>query len=553
MNIMFDSIIINYTVRGEKFTCNDLHCEHFDLIVQSDGDKLSISIVPKLSLSIDLFRLTIPYTYDDSNRIFVNGYQSWTDSMEYHINQQMSELARSTEFLLRHTPLKMSGIGRSGDLFFHDYPRRRGVFYGWSYGYVRRGDNVDLFASLSERSGFTIVGFDVSKGFVFIEKDLEGVCFDVESQLLSMARITDEYDAAFDRWFEYMNIRCRETKKRNGYTTWYNYYSRINESVVDRDLQSLASFDAHIDCFQIDDGYQTAVGDWLSVDHSKFPGGMAEIARKIHSKGLLAGLWLAPFAVVPSSEVYKAYPDWLIRDARGKKYKTGHNWGGFYSLDIYNTAVRDHLKHVFDVVLNEWGYDLVKLDFLYGACVLPMRNKTRGEIMCDAMDLIRECCGDKLVLGCGVPLMPAFGKVDYCRIGADIALSWRHDKRKPREDVSTPHAALNTMFRRALNGRAWMNDPDVFLLRKNNIQMDVEQRELTALVNSVFGSLLFVSDNVAEYDDRQADMLKRAFAPTKIRVLSVDLDHSGVVIARYLQDGESKVIVFNCRNGRRVK
>ena len=45
--------------------------------------------------------------------------------------------------------------------------------------------------------------------------------------------------------------------------------------------------------------------------------------------------------------------------------------------------------------------------------------------MCDAMDLIRECCQDKLVLGCGVPLMPAFGKVDYCRIGADIHLQWK--------------------------------------------------------------------------------------------------------------------------------
>ncbi len=36
--------------------------------------------------------------------------------------------------------------------------------------------------------------------------------------------------------------------------------------------------------------------------------------------------------------------------------------------------------------------------------------------------IVRECCGDKLILGCGVPLMPAFGKVDYCRIGSDISL-----------------------------------------------------------------------------------------------------------------------------------
>ncbi|EKC48560.1 hypothetical protein OBE_15116, partial [human gut metagenome] len=39
--------------------------------------------------------------------------------------------------------------------------------------------------------------------------------------------------------------------------------------------------------------------------------------------------------------------------------------------------------------------------------------------MCEAMDFLRECVGEKMILGCGVPLMPAFGKVDYCRIGAD--------------------------------------------------------------------------------------------------------------------------------------
>ena len=111
---------------------------------------------------------------------------------------------------------------------------------------------------------------------------------------------------------------------------------------------------------------------------------------------------------------------------------------------------------------------MVKLDFLYAACILPIHNKTRGEIMCDAMDLIRECCGDKLVLGCGVPLMPAFGKVDFCRIGADAGLDWRRHLYINREAVSTCHTVNNSIFRRHLDGRAFMNDPDVFLLRESN-------------------------------------------------------------------------------------
>lgn len=137
---------------------------------------------------------------------------------------------------------------------------------------------------------------------------------------------------------------------------------------------------------------------------------MKAIADNIHQSGMLAGLWLAPLAGVPSSEIFKNHPDWFIKDKKGNLYKTGHNWGGFYSIDIYNKEAREYIRHCFDVVLNDWGYDFVKLDFLYGACVLPMHNKSRGEIMTDAMDFIRECVGNKMILGCGVPMFPAFGK-----------------------------------------------------------------------------------------------------------------------------------------------
>ena len=166
---------------------------------------------------------------------------------------------------------------------------------------------------------------------------------------------------------------------------------------------------------------------------------------------MLAGLWLAPFAATPKSYIYNKHKDWFVKNKNGKIPFASHNWGGFYALDIYNNEVRQYLKEVFDTVLNVWGYDMVKLDFLYACCIIPFNGKSRGEIMCDAMDLIRELCGDKLILGCGVPLAPAFGKVDFCRIGADMALSWG---KKPfsREDVSTKHALLNTIFRRELDG-----------------------------------------------------------------------------------------------------
>ncbi len=81
------------------------------------------------------------------------------------------------EMIVKSSFNATSGMGRAGDAFFCDYPRKKGVFYGWSYGYVREKDKVDLFASLSERNGYTIVRFDVKKSRVIAEKDFDGVVF----------------------------------------------------------------------------------------------------------------------------------------------------------------------------------------------------------------------------------------------------------------------------------------------------------------------------------------------------------------------------------------
>lgn len=216
------------------------------------------------------------------------------------------------------------------------------------------------------------------------------------------------------------------------------------------DLRAIAPC-AGVNTFQVDDGYQTAVGDWLSVDSKKFPFGMRRVADAVHQRGLKAGLWLAPLQ-------YKRMPIWQRStragwwQTKGSPLMVGANWGGFYALDIYHKEARAYIKQVFQTVLHTWGFDMVKLDFLYAASVKPLYGKTRGQVAYDAMELLRECVGeDKLLLACGAPMLPSFGVADYMRIGADMALSWPHSARRRqmhREDVSTPNAVLNSVYRR---------------------------------------------------------------------------------------------------------
>ena len=540
---------IKYEVGGKEYITDKKECQHFRIYEKEQGERFTAEITAPESIKIKKFQIILPFYYNKNQRIFVNGYQSWTESREYFVNERMDGFSRIKKWVATRPFNSNSALCRAGDAFFCKYPLAKGKFFGYSYGYVRDGGTVDLFASLTEKCGFSIIRFDVGKSCVIIEKDFDGVTFIGEMLLADFVHLNGDYDEVFDKWFDAMNISCRLNKKMCGYTTWYNYYKNINEDIVKRDLEALSALPEKVDIFQIDDGYQLCTGDWLHTDEEKFPDGMKRLADEIHSKNMLAGLWLAPFAATKESFIYKEHKDWLVHYDNGNLYPAGTNWGGFYAIDFYNKDAAEYIRLVFDTILNEWGYDMVKLDFLYAACMVPMYNKSRGQIMCEAMEFIRECAGDKLVLGCGVPLMPSFGKVDFCRIGADVSLDWKYDPFCIREDVSTPNTVACSIFRRGLDGRAFLNDPDVFLLRDDNIKMSFEQRKLLAEINSVFGSLLFVSDNVSQYDEKQLDTFVDTVKKENVRVLSAQRDENDVITVDYMINDKLKKLKFNYKKG----
>lgn len=552
MTFQNNTFLIKYSANGSKFECKGTFCKHFSLAALDSENGLKVILKPTSPVIIEKCELILPYSYTSTDKIFANGFQSWTDSKEYSPSQKMDNLKKICLDFANNFP--SIGLNCSGDYQFHKYSSKRGVFYGYSYGYIKRGLNIDLFGSLSERNGYTVFTFDTNKQNIIIQKELENVVISEEYVLFDLVQISDNYDSAFDKYFELMNVVCSYKVKKSGYTTWYNYYKHINESIVAHDLDAISKLESKIDIFQIDDGYQHAIGDWLTTDIAKFPNGMKAVADQIHDKKMLAGLWLAPFAVCANSDIYAQHRDWLICDKKGKPRVAGPNWGSFYCLDISKEEVRTHIRNVFDTVLNKWGYDMVKLDFLYAAGEFAIHNKSRGQLMCEAMDFIRECVGSKLLLGCGVPLMPAFGKVDFCRIGADLSLSWRRKPYALREDVSTPNTLECTIFRRHLNGRAFQNDPDVFLLRDDNIKMNLNQRKLATKINQICGSLLFTSDNVGNYSDEQVRIFNETISKSDIKVIDAEfIGTSEIVSLKYNENNVAKELKFNMNNGAIVK
>ncbi len=442
----------------------------------------------------------MPLAAPEGSRIFMNGYQTWTSCPEYSLKDRIWDLRR-----IPKSTVEEHGFDRYGDYHFVKYPCRPGVTHGFSWCYVRRGGEFKLVASLDEKPGYTMFLYDADLASLTVERDCAGLRCGGEYPLFDLWLARGGEDSVFDSWFSAMALKPLPAKPIRGYTSWYNRFTGITEETIRTDLAGCRGLLSPGDLFQIDDGWEPHVGDWLECDSGKFPSGMKALVDEIHAAGFTAGLWLAPFVALRESSLARENPDWLLR-VNGEPWFLGDNWGGFVALDIDNPQVMDYIRRVLDRVIHEWGFDLLKLDFLYGAAPFGTETETRAGRMIRAMDFLRQVCGDIPILGCGVPVMPAFGKVEYCRIGCDACLEWDSTpfmRLCHRERVSSKQAILNTLFRRQLNGRAHINDPDVFFLRDENISLRDDQKLLLARVNALLGGVFLISDDPGSYTDAQ--------------------------------------------------
>lgn len=545
---------LKYSLAGAVYETVGYSGPHFSVITVNDESGVKLTLIPSRPITLISASLEFWHEYEKNEKFFVNGYQSWTTSGE----MSAEDIYRGTTPLAGVTKYTKDMAITSGDYAFTRYEPRPGFFHSFTYTYLRRGDEVELFGSLSERNGYTVFYSDMEKHIFSVEKDVEGLTISEPYEMFDIVRFVGGYDEVFDKYFAAMSLPAKKHIDRlTGYTSWYNYFQKIDENIILRDLKGLSRARESVNIFQIDDGYEPFVGDWLDYNGKDFPNGMKTIADAVHREGYLAGIWLAPFNVQRGkSRILKEHPDWLIRNPDGKPQLGCVAWGGAYTLDIYNPEVREHLKNVFDTVLNDWGYDMVKLDFLYSQCRTPRDNKTRGTIMCEAMDFLRECVGDKLILGCGVPLGPAFGVVDACRISCDVDLSYGgkfyNSMSINNELPSAQNAINNSMFRRHLNGRAFLNDPDVFFLRDHNLTFTWEQKLLLAKINNLFGRVLFVSDDAGEYSEAELEVLKETFRESDAKILDVKCIGAradGNYEIKFIENGEEKLLYFNLFTG----
>lgn len=413
----------------------------------------------------------------EDSAFFANGWQSWSFA---------GALGRRDLFpRSRLGPLTRPMRVNPGT----PQPRARGHFSSDMFGVLadRRTRAGVLAGFLSQREAFGTLDADLrsSPPRLALWANCDGVRLDPGGSFVTDWACVQFVDLdVADPLGPYLEAAARENRARRqlptpvGWCSWYMFFQAVTQEDVLANLRwahdQLDRAPLHL--IQIDDGFEADVGDWFATSPS-FPEGLASLSEEIRRRGFRPGLWLAPFIAKPKAHLSHEHPEWLLRGPLGRPVNAGFVWNTFgRALDVSRPEVVEWSRRLVRTAISEWGFDYLKLDFLYAGALDGKRHDatvTRAQALRRALEAIRDEAGEDVTLvGCGCPLGSGIGVFDAMRIGPDVAPTWHPEfkgvqvffDREP-DYPSARNAIRNTLTRASLHRRWWVNDPDCILLR----------------------------------------------------------------------------------------
>ncbi|MGD1995912.1 MAG: alpha-galactosidase [Anaerolineae bacterium] len=458
--------------------------------------------------------------------VYQNGLQSWTPTFARHLDDSLYTDPGTPDYRAIHRP----HWGPKSDqrissewvtvLAPRSSPRRLSLLAGFV------GTKGQLSEVLVRTDGGELIARCHFDGALLAPGG------SVRSETL-MLRAESDPLALLETWAEVTGeeMEARTAKHPpTGWCTWYYFYGENTAVDIQENLEAIARHDLPLDVILIDDGYQTAIGDWLSLDAGKFPEGMESVARAIRRAGHRPGIWTAPFGAGVNSQLLAEHRDWLLHDEAGKPVVGWTHWGvDCHALDCTHPEVLTWLEETFARMRTEWGVAFFKIDFIFAAARPGRRHDptaTGAQALRRGVEAIRAGVGDDaFLLGCGAPLGPCVGLVDGMRVGPDVDPNWdpiwRHDLSMP----STKNALRNAVARAPFHGRLWVNDPDCLLVRQRGEDMDLvlnEMRTLSALVALLGGSTIN-ADHLSAIRPGRLKYLRQTLPPTGVSARPLDL------------------------------
>ena len=328
-----------------------------------------------------------------------------------------------------------------------------------------------------------------------------------------------------------------------GWCSWYYFYNRVTEADVTSNLEALAAAEPRVEFVQVDDGFQSHTGDWLTPN-DKFPSGMKGLATSIRDAGFTPGLWLAPFVLNEDSAALRENPEMVLRTPDGDTLFVETWLGRCAVLDCTHPRAEAWLRGVVSAVVRDWGYDYLKLDALSYAAQTATRvsyhqpGTTAPMNLRRGLEIIREAAGDStFILGCTCHFAPAIGMVDAMRVGPDVKALW-FDGSHP----SAKHAMRMTLQRNWMHGRWWANDPDCLVVRDTDTELSNSETRFLATAIALSGGMVVLSDDVPALSPSRRAMAEALLPPTGSAARPLDIAEGPVPVLWRAELGEGRFL-----------
>jgi alpha-galactosidase len=528
------------TLRGEDWNRSpqklQQHCENTETeisLFMKTGDVAIMGgrIRNTGSQALHLERLTVRFAplsigqQVGGHSLYKNGYQSWTASHSLRPDEQeMSPWPPPSAIMqenMRNRPSCAPGEF-SADGYAILGKAAEGV-------YLLIGQDAPFDQFVYVRFTF-IGGLD--------QEPLAEICYDFGRQSLApgseitldpvLFYLDTHPNRIQDRYFDQLSKGARIPHDLpTGWCSWYFYYTKIDQAEMHANIDVARQKQVKWSHFVLDDGYQTEVGDWLSLNR-RFSGGLAAIAEHMTNKGFAPGIWSAPFIAHGQSRIKKEHPEWFLKDQTGRPLWAGWNplWGllgNVYALDTTHPGFQEYLRQIYRTFVHEYGFRYLKLDFLFGASLVGNaydNSLSPAQRLKLGYDIIREAAGDDIILlGCGSPLLPAIGKVDAMRIGPDVAPFWfanyRYHLTRDPHALCTKFAIRSILNRAQMHRKLWLNDPDCLMLRETETKLSYDERMTLTNAIAISGGMYLISDRLSALSDQAWDIMNKADTITR--------------------------------------
>ena len=498
-------------------------------------------------------------------RLLWQDWQSWSSAQVTPLNKSVKRPWMKVPKIIMYSTKEKGGKGKYlSDNFAAIKNLNTQKFV--TFGFVSMRDHLThIGIEVDYKNDEVITLFARSLGEIPLEKDK-----DISSEKLIL--ILNGMNAVESLSY-YATLTQREMKALSwdpvpiGWCSWYYYFTHVSQEAVLQNSKFLSIHkDLPMEWVQLDDGYfpsrwlNSRIGDWLEVN-KRFSNGLEWLANEIKADGFKPGLWLAPFIVSKSSDLYKKHPDWVIRNPKGNPIIVNIpiEWGTFnkiYALDTTHPEVQQWLRDLFKTLVENWGFQFLKLDFIYAAAIEGVRydnSITRVQAYRKGLEIIRETVGDDIfLLGCGAPLGPSIGLVNGMRVSNDTFFAFN----QPflywflnnfffaglGEQPSMISALKTDIIRSFMHQKFWLNDPDCLLVRRTRSLLKSHEIEFEMTLMGLSGGIILSSDNLPELEPKDLEHIKFLLPTHKSSAVPIDLFENSPPIYYKLQISPEKIL-----------